>query len=191
MSEKLNNFKFLVKLELEDIKFESSFNLILPNLKILSLIECKNICLDEIDCSKIKELIISYCTIINKTILKFPELKKLEYRKNNINLKDIIDLTSLIKIKYLTCEFIYFNYIESASLIKLNLSEEQIIQNINKEIEINILKKIISSKKLEKFKSYHIYNINLEDINNIPGENPSLEYLRIIFLSEDINCDIL
>ena len=192
MSEKLNYFKFLVKLELDDFNFQSPFNLILPNLKILSLINCHNICLDEIEGSNTKELIILYSTIINKTILKFPELKKLEYKENNINLKDINDLTSLAKIKYLTCEFIYFNYIESASLIKLNLeSEEQVIQNINKEIEINVLKKIITSKNLKTIKSYQIYNINHEDINNIPGENTSLEYLDILFLSEDINCDIL
>ena len=70
MSEKLNYFKFLVKLELDDFNFQSPFNLILPNLKILSLINCHNICLDKIERSNIKELIISYSTIINKTILK-------------------------------------------------------------------------------------------------------------------------
>ena len=112
--QKINEFKSLNNLGLEEIEVSDSFLLKLSNLKQLALLSCKNINLidntnnDKNILTKLKKLSISHC-IMSKPEpnwrLKCPEVEflhlgSLKEEENLIGYSLIIDFSSLKKVKY-------------------------------------------------------------------------------------------
>ena len=118
--------------------------------------------------------------IKNKSLAKFNNLEKCEllnYRKGQ-NFNSIIDFSSLINIKYLTClphDFIHLtenSYAENINLFSIELIEP--------DIEANLVKKIFKLKHLKDI-SFSINNNIFEEIVEINETNTSLNKMNIAF----------
>ena len=177
--EKINNLTNLKSLELNGFKFQKNFELNLKNIISLTLRNCSNIVLSS--SNSLQDIILSNSIMIkNKSLAKFNNLEKCEllnYRKGQ-NFNSIIDFSSLINIKYLTClphDFIHLtenSYAENINLFSIELIEP--------DIEANLVKKIFKLKHLKDI-SFSINNNIFEEIVEINETNTSLNKMNIAF----------
>lgn len=160
----------------------------MKNLKKLILKNCENLKFEENSCLNLKILYLLDCIILNpKTLLKFPELEKciLQNVMNNIKQKynDIIDFSSMEKVKYLTAESGDFINIKKTQLEDITLYS----YNISEEDERIMLEKIISIKTLKDV-NIEIKEIGDNEILNIPGENTSVVNLYVKWTNKVHDC---
>ena len=183
--EGLNNFLNLENLKLNSFYINDIFTLKLSNLKELELNRCDNITFG--DNLNLKNLILIDCDISNSnSLIKLPEVENCEFFLNNksyIKYYKIFDFSQFHKIKKLKCECSDFLHLSDNSLLeKVEISSK--IKS-SKEIEENLLKKIMNLKKLREI-SFKLSNINF---NEIPEEkNFSIQKIKL-FLEYNKNLD--
>ena len=196
----LNNFESLIHLELENFKFkEPKFELKSNCVKVFIIRKCSGIIISENVCSNLKELFIyeSDISYINSP-LKFPNLEKFQtyYYLEDNNFKEeynlmkiynaLIDFTSFNNLKILKVEAEDFLKLKNNTLESLTL-----VSNYVDEIkEKKIMEKIISMKSLKEV-IISLKTINNDNINDIPGENPSVEKLEIYWDEKTPECNII
>ena len=166
----INNFNSLKYLGLNYLKFPTTFELKLKNLKYLKIIFCHNISLSSCDLSKIKVFQIGqnkYHCLNNKdnTLLKFPNLNVLVEETNDN--KSIIDFGSLKNLKQ------YLGFLNDFLLLKETSCLNQIILKswLDKEDIDHIIsqypEKIYSVTKLEFGINKPNVDLNYNDFINI------------------------
>ena len=195
----LSNFIFLEELVLNGFQFkkDESFELNLPNLKILYLTCCKNISLAKDSYSKLRQLNLIDSLILFKdsSPYYFPNLEKLLFSDAGSNCYSLIyyaldiftiDFKKLKYLKYFQGYFKDFLELENSSLL-----ETLILFKIHdqKEEEINLINKILSCKNL-KTASFNLMNLEFKDIQEIEGENNTVSNLTIQFILNRNNCII-
>ena len=187
--QKINEFKSLNHLGLEEIEVSESFLLKLSNLKALALLSCKNINLidntnnDNNILTKLKKLSISHC-IMSKPEpncrLKCPEveflhLESLKEEKNLIGYSLIIDFSSLKKVKYYNGDSINFKFLENnKTLEEVSLFDYEHTE----EMEEKNLKTICLIKSLKNI-DFQLEKIYDSDISNIADINKSVKTMKI------------
>ena len=165
-------------MELKSIYFTSLFTLNLPKLKILKISYCKNISLSQEMSSNLIGLYFDNFTPVQERQLKFPNLKKCEFNfeENYINYNLIFDFTTMKNLKVLKSE--------NDDFLKLGkdilLEDLTVISNRNNniEIEINVIKKIISMKSLKKV-NVSLNKLGNKEISNIKDLNESITKFQI------------
>ena len=187
--QKINEFKSLNNLGLEEIEVSDSFLLKLSNLKQLALLSCKNINLidntnnDNNILTKLKKLSISHC-IMSKPEpnwrLKCPEVEflhlgSLKEEENLIGYSLIIDFSSLKKVKHYNGDSINFNFLENnTSLEEVSLFDYEHTE----EMEEKTLETICSIKSLKNI-DFQLEKIYDSDISNIAEINKSVKTMKI------------
>ena len=183
--ENINNFKSLKELTLYKICCVDKFNFQLPNLESLSLEKCENILLDNEYCLNLKTLELNSCLLFKpKNLLKLPNLEEYNINRCDYDIDEIVDFSSLKKLKSLTCN------IDKFLKLRDNILEEIIITNKEKPSfieEKQMLEKIISSNTLKEVR-FHINQLDDYEISNIPGENISIETLIIHWSNDNKDC---
>ena len=214
-SEKINSFKSLEELRLENVNLAYGIILKLNTLKNLALCHCDQIEISEKCALNLKSLSLfrSRINIMNSSsYLKFPELEQLKisfcFYKNydrehpypgpNYWFEDFrkkIDFKSLNKLKFLyRGDITLFLSLESNLLEKAYISSYSIRYVDNEEkrkrLEKNMIKKFIGLKSLKEIK-ISLYYIKCNILESIKGENTSVKKLIIDFrkswLSNDNN----
>ena len=104
--ENINNFKILKNLYLENFNFHKNFTIKLNELKLLSIIFCKNIKISEVynKNEKISKLNLSYNRNLDIKILEevyFKELKELNLSNNEISDINILEKANFKVLKEL------------------------------------------------------------------------------------------
>ena len=168
---------------LEELRLDGliDFHLHNKNLKYLYLANCKNLSIES-DCYTNLRILNLFRTKIPKKIslIKIPELILFKTSFCIDIYKDIFDLTSCPKLKYISsiCLEDFLN-------LRNNVLEKVYIKKLGYNIclkdEIEMIKKLIEIKTLKEIKIY-ICNININNINyieSIEGENRSVEKLII------------
>ena len=168
---------------LEELRLDGliDFHLHNKNLKYLYLANCKNLSIES-DCYTNLRILNLFRTKIPKNIslIKIPELILFKASFCIDTYKDIFDLTSCQKLKYISsiCLEDFLN-------LRNNVLEKVYIKKLGYNIclkdEIEMIKKLIEIKTLKEIKIY-ICNININNINyieSIEGENRSVEKLII------------
>ena len=196
----LNNFKSLIHLELESFKFkEPKFELKSNSVKVFKIRYCSGIIISENVCSNLKELFI-YKSDISYVYspLKFPNLEKFQtyYYLDDNNFKSSynliktynasIDFTSLSNLKILKVEAEDFLKLKNNTLESLTL----LSNDVDEIKEKNIMEKIISMKSLKEV-TISLKTINNDNINEIQGENPSVEKLEIYWDKKTSDCNVI
>jgi len=167
--EKINNFKLLKYLYIENIIFDEDFEIKLNLLKLLSIKSCKNIKLSEISNKNLKELVLVQNSISDIFILKkvsFRQLNKLDLSGNNISDINILEKVNFEKLKELDLSG---NNISDINILeKVNFKElNKLLLSCNEISDINILEKV-NFKNLNKLnlRGNKITDINiLEKVN--------------------------
>ena len=187
--QKINEFKSLNNLGLEEIEVSDSFLLKLSNLKQLALLSCKNINLidntnnDNNILTKLKKLSISHCIMSKHEPnwrLKCPEVEflhlgSLKEEENLIGYSLIIDFSSLKKVKYYNGDSINFNFLENnTSLEEVSLFDYEHTE----EMEEKTLETICSIKSLKNI-DFQLEKIYDSDISNIAEINKSVKTMKI------------
>ena len=168
---------------LEELRLDGliDFHLHNKNLKYLYLANCKNVSIES-DCYTNLRILNLFRTKIPKNIslIKIPELILFKASFCIDTYKDIFDLTSCPKLKYISsiCLEDFLN-------LRNNVLEKVYVKKLGYNIclkdEIEMIKKLIEIKTLKEIKIY-ICNININNINyieSIEGENRSVEKLII------------
>ena len=181
---KINDLKVLEELRIEGFNFFNNLILELNSLKYLYLTNINTISLTEKCCSNLKIINLFRANIQSESsYLKLPNLEKFKISFGYQHLRDIFDLKSFQKLKY-------FIRVKKYDFLELGntLLEKVYICNeyAPKDIEINVIKKLIEIKTLKEIK-LDIKNINSDDIELIKGENPSVEKLIIHYDYNDDN----
>ena len=186
--EGLNNFLNLENLKLNSFYIKDIFTLKLSNLKELELNRCDNIVFG--DNLNLKNLILVDCDISNtNSLINLPEVENCELFLNNktyIKYYKIFDFSQFHKIKKLKCECNDFLHLNDNSL----LEKAEILSKTksSKEIEENLLKKIINMKKLREI-SFKLSNINFNEITK--GKNFSIQKIKLYLeYNKNIDCNI-
>ena len=145
----LNNLKSLKELHLQKLYFDSTFTLNLVNLEKLTLINCTNLTMAEGSCLNLKYLKLFGC-ILNKSeslLIKFPMLEECILQDQLLHSEqiynEIIDFSSLQKLKYLECEKADFIYLKNSILEKVILyskNKDEFYKSNEYEIEKKLLK---------------------------------------------------
>ena len=184
----LNNFKSLIHLELEYFLFkEPKFELKSNGVEVFKIRKCSGIIISENVCSNLKELFIYKSNISYiYSPLKFPNLEKFQtyYYLDDNNVKYCYSLmkTYNASIDFISLSNLKILKVEADDFLKLKnntLESLTIVSNGVDEIkEKNIMEKIISMKSLKEV-SISLKAINNDNINDIQGENPSIEKLKI------------
>lgn len=145
---KLNDFKSLQFLKLEEFEFYEPFILKIKNLKKLTLCFCRNIGFLSNIFANLKSLCLRYCFLSNNNdLLKMEELEEISIWKSNL----ILDFDSLKKLKNFEGQINYFLPLKNSLLenVNINLKENDIdyksiiTKLITKLNEIKITKKLI------------------------------------------------
>ena len=196
----LNNFKSLIHLELDSFVFkEPKFELKSNSVKVFKIRYCSGIIISENVCANLKELFI-YKSDISYIYspLKFPNLEKFQTYdyldddnfKGSYNLIETynssIDFTSLSNLKILKVEADDFLKLENNTLESLTI----VSNDVNEIKEKKIMEKIISMKSLKEV-SISLKIINNDNINEIQGENPSIEKLEIYWDKKTSDSNII
>ena len=173
---KINDLKVLEELRIEGFNFFNNLILELNSLKYLYLTNINTISLTEKCCSNLKIINLFRANIQSESsYLKLPNLEKFKISFGYQHLRDIFDLKFFQKLKY-------FIRVKKYDFLELGntLLEKVYICNeyAPKDIEINVIKKLIEIKTLKEIKLDIKYNNNY-DIKLIKGENPSVEKLII------------
>lgn len=209
-SAKINSFKSLEELRLENVKLESDIILKLCTLKYLALCHCDQIEISEKCALNLKSLSLfrSRININNSSsYLKFPELEQLKisfcfYNENHSPLlylepyrwfedfRKKIDFKSLNKLKFLLRgDISLFLSLENNSLEKAYISSYTTRYSINEEtLEKNMIKKFIDIKSLKEIK-LSLYYIKSNTLKSINGENNSVKKLIVDFHKEPFSHD--
>ena len=183
----LNCFLSLEVLELKGFKFKNPFILKIKNLKKLILKNCENLTFGENSCLNMKILFLLDCSFLNpKSLLKLPELEEC-ILQNVMNIKqkynNIIDFSSLEKIKKLTAETSDFINIKNTLLESVSLYS----YNISEETEKLMIEKLISIKTLKDI-NIEIKEIGDNEILNIHGENNSVINMSVKWSNNIHDC---
>ena len=208
-SKKINSFKCLEELRLENVIFETYIILKLNTLKYLALCHCDQIEISEKCALNLKSLSL-FRSSINKmnssSYLKFPELEQIKisfcfyneyhcpYLGPDCWFKDfqqIIDIKSLNKLKFLfRGDISLFLSLENNSLEKAYISSYTANFNNEELLEKNMIKKFIDIISLKEIK-FSLYYIKSNTLKSIKGENTSVKKLIIDFhicpISDDNN----
>ena len=184
--EKLNDYKSLRYLKLNNFIFKDKFIFKLYNLKYLYLARCTNFFFDENNILNLEDLYLTEIEIkkLNK-LVQFPKLKKLNIYENE-KFIDIIDFTNLPKLKYLKANPSNFLNLGENELQELFLDSNEIC---SEEIEKRMFKKILSIKTLKKFE-IRINKLNYENLLNIEGKNISVKGAYILLNNYKKDCNI-
>ena len=185
----LNSLISLEILELKGFKFKTTFVLKLKNLKNLILKNCENLTFDGNSCTKLKQLYLQDCAIVEtSTLLKLPELEEC-LLQNSVSVKrrynQIIDFASLKNLKFLTAEAFDFTNIENTILEKIILYS----YNVSSDIEKIMFEKLFSISNLKDL-TMEIKDLGDEEISKIPGDNCCVINLNIKWLNNFCDCDI-
>ena len=176
--DKINEFKSLEDLRLENI---SSFHLTKTNLKYLYLTNSQI----TIDSKSLENLIIfnifnnytKFPIFINKEKIKMEKIVKFKASYCDEKFDDIFDLKSFHKLKYFIRLNIYsFLNLGETLLEKVYIRDTYVSKSLDNEMEM--LKKLIGIKTLKEVK-IDISYLKEKNINEIEGENPSVEKLII------------
>ena len=209
--EKINDFKCLEELRLENVFLSKYFTLKLKPLKYLALCNCNQIIISENCALNLKSLSLFRSCIknLNGVRLKFPELEQLKISfclYNSIyniddnqlhfyaDFKQKTDLKSFKKLKYLFRGDISLllalenNPLEKAYISSYTLDYYNKSDN-SEEDEKKMIKKLIDIKTLKEIK-LNLSFINSKDIESIEGENASVKKL-IIDLHKENDDNIL
>ena len=186
--EGLNNFLNLENLKLNSFYINDIFTLKLSNLKELELNRCDNIIFGEN--INLKNLVLVDCDISNtNSLITLPKVENCELFINNktyIKYYKIFDFSQFHKIKKLKCECSDFLHLNDNSL----LEKAEILSKTksSKEIEENLLKKILNLTKLREI-SFKLSNINF---NEIPIEkNYSIQKIKLFLeYNKNIDCNL-
>ena len=186
--EGLNNFLNLENLKLNSFYINDIFTLKLSNLKELELNRCENIIFG--DNLNLKNLVLIDCDISNiNSLINLPEVENCELVINNktfIKYYKIFDFSQFQKIKKLKCECSDFLHLNDNSLVE----RAEILSKIktSKEIEENLLKKIINLKKLREI-SFKLSNTNFNEIPK--GKNFSIQKMKLFLeYNKNIDCNL-
>ena len=180
----LNNLKSLKELDLNNIKFSDTFFLSLESLEKINFKNCKNLAFAEDIYLKIKKFILYNCNIRKTSkLLKFPNLEECalqdEFHHSDQLYNEIIDFSSLNKLKILEVEKYDFMYFKDCHLKKIKLFSKNIFYGENeKDIEIKVMEKLISMDSLNEI-DIILRKINHNDIAEIKGENHSVKEICI------------
>ena len=186
----LNNCKSLKELNLNHIYISTNFVLNLKNLEKINFKNCRNLSFAEDSCLKVKIFKIFSCKIIkpNKR-LKMPELEECilqdEFHLSEQLYNEIIDFSSLKKLKILEAEKYDFIYLNDSLLKKVKLfSKNSFYSKNEKEIELKVIEKLINIGTLKEI--YIILRqINNNDISNIKGVNHSVKDICVNWKNEN------
>ena len=179
--EYLNNFKSLKHLFLKRFIFQTTFTLNIKDLENLTLMNCQNITFNENSSHNLKSLYLgAHCIIIKQTeLIKLPSLEILKldplsfgYRKKY---NDILDFKNLKNLRILFSGIIDFLCLGDSLLEELNIIDKD---SSYFELEVKMLKKIISIKTIKKL-NIDLSFIDDNEISKISGENTSVEKLSI------------
>ena len=181
---KLNDFKNLETLKLKGFLFKTPFILKFNNLKSLELIDCENILLDNNYCLNIKYIVLDDTKIINKELLRLPNLEICKLEKFDINKFDTSSFINLKIIKGFINKFFLINSIKLEK-IEINfdksLSDEDFKNSIEKLLLINTLEEI----KIKMDKSNISYYL-IDHLGNIKIQNKSVKKFFLIYESSNL-----
>ena len=193
----LINFKSLEKLALKNIEFNEPFRLELTNIKILIIINCKEIAFSENICLTLKKL------YINDSCISFPsklfKLKNIEEcilinnkRNHYTCFKNIIDFTSFENLKILTVEDLDFLEFKNFILenIKLYTNIYRKILNKNKQNK-TVIEKILSINTLKEIDIEFGYPPSYDDLLKIAGQNNSITKIKLSCFNREELLNIL
>jgi hypothetical protein len=180
--QELNCFNNLEHLELNGIKFNSSFVLNLTKIKTLEISQCNNISFSNNVSLNLTKLSFVDFMPIQQTILKFPKLEQCElfkffYDKNIFNYNSIFDISTMINLKTLKAEACDILSLDSnISLQNLDVYSKD---NNNIETEKKVIEKIISIKSLKEV-NLLLKKFDYNDFSDIEGTNNSIAIIKII-----------
>ena len=172
----LNNFKSLKYLYLNGFNFKRNFVLKLDNLESLVIMNSKNIIFTEKNSLYLKNLELFFNTNVKPiSILKIPELEECQLCSRE-SFKEVIDFSSLKKVKNLKIELKNFILFDKSYLI----SNLEVFSNSHepKENELKMWSNIFELKLLRDI-SLSIYKLGIDSINEIKGENESINTMNL------------
>ena len=182
--EKLNEFKSLKVLKLSDFVFTNLLCLDITNLIELYLNDCKNITFksEEDICKNLKKINFGASNEIKEPTkkIKAPELEEIQFYGEYCH---IFDYSSLLKLKNLITEYCVIENYKNSPLEYISF-ERSSLKN-----EKENLKQLISIERLKKLK-IKLSKINDNDIDNIKGENNSVEEIHLIWNNQENDCQI-
>ena len=173
--ENINLFKNLQTLSLKRFKFKGNFTLKLQNMKSLILCSCENISFEEKCCLNLINLVL-ICCIINKSksLIEMPNLR--EYHELcDKSFNDIINFTTLTKVKEFEGKISDFINVNSYYLEKVMLSSDS---NTSFEIEKKAYEMLLSSNKIKTIK-IPIKELTIDEISKMVIDNYSVTELTI------------
>ena len=181
---KINNIKSLKDLNLNKIYFKEIFVLNLPNLEKINLQNCKQISFANDSCLNLKKFILYKCDIIKSNILlKMPKVEECilqdEFNQSNQLYNEIIDFSSLNKLKHLEAEKYDFIYLKDTLLEKVKLYSKNNFYRTNEDIiEKKMIELLINIKTLKKI-DFTLRTLNNNEISKIDGENYSVKDISV------------
>ena len=182
----LNDIKSLKELNLNKISFfHKTFVLNLPNLEKINFQNCGNITFAEDSCLKIKKFVLYKCNISKpKNLLRLPQVEECilqdEFHSTNQLFNEIIDFSSLKKLKILKAEKYDFIHLKDSLLENVSLYSNQKFYDLSNEVKIEkrMIEKLINITTLKKI-DFILKDINNEIISQIDGENYSVKDLCV------------
>ena len=142
----INNFKNLEDLSLSNFKFNSTFNLEIKSLKILSISYSERLSFER--CENLKRIYLTKSYIPPSTLVaKFPNLEKLIFDSNYFTtfLNKVFYYKDLSKLKSIHCYYSHFMLLENSPLLEdIYLFPDEKVISLNKLFE-----KLMSFNKLK------------------------------------------
>ena len=177
---KINNFQHLEHLLLKNFIIQNPFILDLPKLKYLNIDTCENIGFAENSLQNIEKIYINNTEIIkaeNAALIKLPKATDISIMdEGDFIYNTIFDFSSFQNVKNLVCNKHDFPSLTNFSLEKLTVS---FYNEEDKEMEKQMIEKILLMKELKILICCLSAYVN-DALNEIKGENPSVEQIKII-----------
>ena len=180
----LNNFKKLEYLRLKYFHFPSTFALKLKELKKINLENCYKILLEENTCLNLEKLVIKRCSIDNLAQINFPKLEECILEENNINIKNLINISSLKNLKIAETKALDLLDLENISLNKIGLLSDE---KTTEELEKKAIQQLINRKNLDNL-SLNLKFLENEDIKKYPDTNQFIKSLTFNWTKFNCNC---
>ena len=177
---KINNFQNLENLLLKNVIIQNPFILNLPKLKYLNINTCENIGFVENSLLNVEKVYFDRTNIIkveNSALIKLPKATHIQIiDEEDIIYNTIFDFSSFQNVKNLVCNKHDFLSLTNLSLEALTVS---FYNKENKEIEKQMIEKILLMKELKNLICFLSADLNNDLLNEIKGENPSVEKITI------------
>ena len=177
---KINNFQNLENLLLKNFIIQNPFILNLQKLKHLNINTCQNIGLAENSLLNIEKIYFDRNKIIkveNSSLIKLPKATHIQIiDEEDIIYNTIFDFSSFQNVKNLVCNKHDFLSLTNLSLEALTVS---FYNKENKEIEKQMIEKILLMKELKNLICFLSADLNNDLLNEIKWENPSVEKITI------------